>query len=89
MIRESHIEAYLVIRAKQLGGDTRKVQWIGRLGAPDRLVLLPGRHLWVELKRPGELPRASQVREHARLAEAGIVVHVCDSYESVDRVLAL
>ena len=41
MMRESQIEAYLVERVKALGGEVRKVQWIGRRGAPDRLVMLP------------------------------------------------
>ena len=38
---ERDIEDYLVKRVKELGGEVRKVQWIGRRGAPDRLVLLP------------------------------------------------
>lgn len=40
-MRESQIEKYLVVRVKALGGEVRKVQWIGRRGAPDRLVMLP------------------------------------------------
>lgn len=40
-MRESEIEAHLVKRVKAEGGEVRKVQWIGRRGAPDRLVLLP------------------------------------------------
>lgn len=40
-MRESKIEAYLVKQVKALGGEVRKVQWIGRRGAPDRLVMLP------------------------------------------------
>lgn len=45
-MRESDIEKHLVKRVKALGGEVRKVQWIGRNGAPDRLVMLPdrGRH---------------------------------------------
>ena len=39
--RESHIEAYLVKCAKAAGGEVRKVKWIGRSGAPDRLLMLP------------------------------------------------
>lgn len=42
-MRESLIEAYLVKRVKAMGGEVRKVQWIGRRGAPDRLVMLPKR----------------------------------------------
>lgn len=66
-MRESQIEKYLVARVKELGGEVRKVQWIGRRGAPDRLVMLPkrvrqiGMHttyqhpprtIWVEVKNP-------------------------------------
>ena len=40
-MRESVIEQYLVDRVKALGGEVRKVKWIGRRGAPDRLVMLP------------------------------------------------
>lgn len=40
---ERDIERHLVKRVKALGGETRKVQWIGRDGAPDRLVMLPER----------------------------------------------
>lgn len=39
--RERDIEKYLVGRVKALGGEVRKVKWIGRNGAPDRLVMLP------------------------------------------------
>lgn len=67
-MRESDIEKYLVKRVKALGGEVRKVKWVGREGAPDRLVMLPappavpagqwyfgpGRTTWIELKRPGK-----------------------------------
>jgi hypothetical protein len=41
-MRERDIEAYLVKRVQAMGGEVRKVQFIGRRGAPDRLVMLPG-----------------------------------------------
>ena len=44
-IRERDIEKYLVKRVKELGGEVRKVKWIGRSGAPDRLVMLPMRRI--------------------------------------------
>lgn len=47
-MRESDIEKHLVKRVKELGGEVRKVQWIGRVGAPDRLVMLPQRP-WVDV----------------------------------------
>lgn len=40
-MRERDIEAYLVKRVKALGGEVRKVQWVGRAHAPDRVVMLP------------------------------------------------
>lgn len=42
-LRERDIERHLVQRVKALGGEVRKVQWVGRRGAPDRLVMVPPR----------------------------------------------
>lgn len=89
-MRESVIERYLVQRAKELGGEVRKVKWIGRNGAPDRLVMLPDRArsaIWVELKAPGEKCKPHQVREHERMRRMGQRVEVVDSFERVDEVL--
>lgn len=64
-MKESAIEDYLTKRVRELGGEVRKVQWIGRKGAPDRLVMLPWdawlctesrdqpTTIWVELKAEG------------------------------------
>lgn len=43
-MRESAVEQHLVKRVTQTGGEVRKVKWIGRNGAPDRLVGWPDRH---------------------------------------------
>lgn len=45
-MRESEVEAHLKHCAERLGGEVRKVKWIGRRGAPDRLVMLPGQPLF-------------------------------------------
>lgn len=99
-MRESKIEEYLVERAKALGGEVRKVAWIGRRGAPDRLVMLPevvgrfdwdgasGRTIWVELKATGVTPEPHQLREHDRMRKMGQRVEVVDSFERVDEILA-
>lgn len=83
-MRESDIERYLVKRVKARGGEVRKLRWIGRRGAPDRLVLMPKRTLWIELKAPGERPTAGQLREHARMRRMGQQVEVIDSLEGVE-----
>lgn len=96
-MRESNVEQHLVKKVKALGGEVRKVKWIGRRGAPDRLVLLPEplngataelwqQHPLVELKRPGLDAEDYQAREHERLRAAGFVVLVLDTIEKIDEV---
>ena len=102
-LRESDIEKYLVKRVKELGGECRKIQFIGRPGAPDRLVMLPmqynlingfrsvaasARSIWIELKAPGVAPEDYQLREHARMRKMGQRVEVVDSFARVDEVLS-
>lgn len=86
-MRESDIEAYLVGRVKALGGEVRKVRWVGRCGAPDRLIMLKHWLVWVELKAPGQKPRVNQLREHERLRNMGQSVHVIDSIAKVEALL--
>ena len=86
-MRESEIEKYLVHCVKRAGGRTRKVKWIGRRGAPDRRVMLPGLCVWVELKAPGEKLEPHQEREHARMIECGERVITIDSFAGVDALL--
>lgn len=88
MTRESDIESYLVERVRDMQGEVRKVKWLGRHGAPDRIVMVPGRTIWVELKAPGEKAKPHQVREHERMRRMGQRVEVVDSFEGVDEVLA-
>lgn len=86
-MRESKIEQHLVKVVKALGGEVRKVQWIGRKGAPDRMVMLPGMTLWVELKATGIKAEAHQLREHKRMTDMGQQVVVVDSIEAIDQII--
>lgn len=102
-MRESQIEKHLINRVVELGGEVRKVKWIGRRGAPDRLVMLPARMermscgccdylvdsvtVWVELKAPGVEPEPHQLREHERMRRMGQRVEVIDSIEGVEELL--
>lgn len=86
-MRERDIEKYLVGQVKAHKGLCRKVVWVGQRGAPDRLVLLPGRPLvFVELKAPGKPLQPHQEREHKRLIDAGANVTTIDSFEGVDEL---
>lgn len=93
--RESDVERYLVMRVKQLGGEIRKVAWVGKSGAPDRFVMRTGRRgVWVEVKAPGlaksfpsNAHERAQKREHDRMRRCGQIVFVVDSYEGVEELL--
>jgi hypothetical protein len=85
MTPEGKIEDYLKRRVLETGGRLRKLSWIGRNGAPDRLVWWPGPIMsFVELKAPGKKPSAIQVREHERLRVDGFHVFLLDSFEGVE-----
>jgi len=103
-MRERDIERYLCKKVKALGGEVRKVKWIGRRGAPDRLVMMPhrtiaeadlgtyygfSRMVWVELKAPGKKAEPHQLREHKRMQAMGQRVEVIDSFEGVDNLLGV
>ncbi len=87
MAAEAELEKYLLRRVKELGGDTRKVRWIGRNGAPDRLVMLPHKVFFLELKAPGKKPTAVQLKEHERLRRFGLDVFVADTIEQIEELL--
>ena len=71
---EADIELAAVAWAKANGVFCRKVQWIGRRNAPDRLFGV--RHgVFVEFKRPGARLRMGQLKEIDRMRAAGIEAH--------------
>lgn len=94
-MRESTIEQHFVKCTVSRGWETRKVQWIGVRGAPDRILMAPPRRsryglqlhhetVWIEFKAPGVKPESYQLREHERMRAAGQDVRVIDSIEGVD-----
>jgi len=85
-IRESKVEAYFVKRVSEIGGKTRKIKYIGRKDAPDRVVYFNG--CWFsELKRPGKKARSSQEREHDLMRKHGVKIYVISTFEEVDRFI--
>lgn len=88
-MRESQIEAYLHRRVRALGGSHRRMQYQGRRSATDDLILLPGRHLLIECKRPGEKPEPHQAREHDRLRWAAFEVYTVSTTDEIDQILPL
>lgn len=95
-MRESDVEKYFVKVVKSLGGETRKVKWIGRAHAPDRVVMfdplsyqsikrIPPATIWAELKRPKGKARIGQLREHVRMRRLGQTVVVLDTIGAIDK----
>ena len=69
--KESNVETYLKEQVELAKGEVRKLAFIGRQGAPDRVVLLPGVLVFVELKSAVGKLKGPQEREHERLKAMG------------------
>lgn len=90
MTREIGIEMPVVKAAEKAGYFVRKVSWVGRRSAPDRVFSRRDRGtVWIEFKRPGERPTTAQSLEHERMRSAGMEVHYCDSIDDAMRLLWL
>lgn len=82
---ESKIEKKLVSLVRKSGGECFKFVSPGNAGVPDRIVMLPhGEIHFIELKAPGEKPRALQMTVHDRFKRLGFPVTVIDSVEGVE-----
>lgn len=88
-IREGAIESYLVDTVVRLGGQCYKFGPPGRVGYPDRLVVLPGgRMFFVELKRPkGGRLGVLQPQRHEELRALGVAVYVVRNRGEADAAL--
>lgn len=82
---ERDIEKALVKRVKELGGKCEKFTSPGRRSVPDRLVTLPGNIIiFIELKAPGKVPTAKQLKDHKERRALGCDVRVIDSMEAIN-----
>ena len=83
-IIEADAEKVLVQSVRTLGGLCLKLNFIGTMGAPDRLVLMPGgRFFFVELKQTTGQLEASQAILFPRIEKRGFKVHVLYGTEQV------
>ena len=88
-MREKAIERKLTLMVKKRGGICPKFVSPGYDGMPDRIVLLPGGCMaFVEVKSPGEKPRALQISRHTLLRRLGFRVYVLDSVEQIEVILS-
>lgn len=86
---EANEELDAVAWAENNGWLVRKIQYIGRVGCPDRLFAGYGTVLLVEMKKPDARKRKGgglskgQAGEIERFAAAGVTIHVCYTAEEV------
>lgn len=98
---EGKVEDYFVEQCEANGALVRKLAYVGRRGAPDRMVVwghysiddnsepYDDPHIdFVELKARGQKADDHQAREHERLRALGCNVFLIDSKEAVDRYIA-
>ncbi len=87
-MREKLIERKLVEAVKRRGGICPKWVSPGFDGVPDRLVFLPARKFGlVEVKAPGEDPRALQLSRHRLLEKLGFHTYILDGVEQIGGIL--
>ena len=85
-MKEQHIERVLKARVEALGGLCWKLVCPGTTGVPDRICLVGGRVVFVEVKAPGEKPRPIQTRRIQQLRDQGFQVTVLDSVDGIEAV---
>lgn len=88
---EADIEGYLIKQMSLRKAEIRKLAWIGRRNAPDRLCAgedLPKETFpcFIELKKPGEAASDAQLREHERMRKGGLRVYVINSHAGINRL---
>lgn len=83
-MRERDIEKYFAKKVKEAGGKSYKFTSPGHAGVPDRIVLLPGRILFAEIKTEGGKLSPLQTIVHAEMRALGASVFVIWSKADVD-----
>lgn len=82
---EKELETKLRNKIKILGGRAYKFVSPGNAGVPDRLIVLPGARIYfVEMKRPGEVPRKLQERQMEFLQKLGFKTFVISTEQELE-----
>ena len=85
---EKYIEQAFRKAVRDSGGIALKFVSPGFSGVPDRLVLMPhGKIAFVEVKAPGEKPRALQLSRHKLLRRLGFKVYVPDNPQQIPEII--
>lgn len=84
---EAKVEAEIKRYAEAKGWWCVKFVSPGLRGVPDRLFIRRGRHVFIEVKRPGEEPTEQQYKRHREMRAHGAEVHWADNLDAVKEIL--
>jgi hypothetical protein len=84
---EKTLENKCRLYAKSIGWTSVKLNPVNAVGIPDRLFIGPGRVLFIEFKKPGQVPRKSQQVWIDKLLGYGMQVKVIDNFEDFQGML--
>lgn len=76
-MRESELEQKLVRYAREKGILTFKFSSPSHRGVPDRVFMANGKVVFLELKRPGNVPTALQEHTMQKIRDAGVTATWC------------
>jgi conserved hypothetical protein len=86
-MNEKTLENRLKKAVEAAGGLCWKLTCPGTAGVPDRICLMGGRVVFVEVKAPGARPRAIQRQRMRQLQAQGFTCLVLDSPDGIEGVL--
>ncbi len=87
-MNEKSIETALRKAVRNRSGLALKFVSPGMAGVPDRLILMPGKHLaFVEVKAPGKHMRPLQVKRKRQLESLGFPVYCLDDPDQIGGML--
>ena len=87
MLTEAKIEKQVVAYCHKRGLYTRKFASPAHRGVPDRIICGRGKVLFLELKRPGNVPTALQLSELSTLRFHGQYARWADSFKDSKAII--
>jgi hypothetical protein len=84
---ESDLQADIIDFAHVRGWFCEKVESRSGRGIMDLYALRRGRHVWIEVKRLGEVPRPQQAKRAREMKAQGAEVYAVDSLDRAREIL--
>jgi hypothetical protein len=86
-MREATLERRLSLAVKEAGGYCLKLPAMWYIGIPDRMLLLPGRVIFVELKTDKGRASPAQKNWESRLTKLRLTYYIIHGLDQLERFL--